>query len=361
VTRPLPVATTKLEFRKKDSPFTGLEVAVISEEDLPAMSPTSVTVHYFQSGIYRSMTIGMQRPTYFDKLVVARVREILPAPQMPSIRIESLRSAARYAYHAGMGLNGAMRRPRMFDAPVLDLRGVEPNNISHLLLDAIPYCLRARAAAVSNTVFLFRKMAPRFAELLQIFDIVPRYEPGKVAANVIKLRGARGLAVFNLIDTFDCTAFSFFPDTYLPFDFSSSTGFDRIFLARRGPRSLLNHGEIERVVAAYGYRTVFMEDYSLRDQLSIGARARHVVALHGAAMSLLAVNRGIESIVEILPPHNQPAFFPVALGPRVRRYEQIIPDFDPAVVHSWPESVRFKDLPFSVDATLLAKLLAEIH
>ena len=361
MTRSLPVAATKLEFRKKDSPFKGLKVAVISEEALPTVSPTSVTVHYFESGSYRNMTIAMQRPTYFDKLVVASVREILPALEMPSIRIESLRNAARYAYHASLRLNDAMRKPLTYDEPVLDLRDVEPNNISHLLLDAIPYCLRARAAAGPDTVFLFRKIAPRFAALLEIFDIVPRYEPRKVAANVVKLRGARGLAVFNLIDTFDCTAFSFFPDTYLPFDFSSSTGFDRIFLARRGSRSLLNHEEIERVTAAHGYRTVFMEDYSLRDQLSIGARAKNVVALHGAAMSLLAVNKGIESIIEILPPHNQPAFFPVALGPKVRRYEQIIPDFDPAVVHSWPESVRFKDLPFSVDAALLKKLLAEIH
>jgi hypothetical protein len=361
VTRSPGVAATKLEFQKKDSPFTGIRAAVTSEEALPPMTPTSVTVHYFESGSYRKMTIGMQRPTYFDKLVVARVQEILPALQMPSIRIESLRSAARYAYHASLQLNGAMRTPLTYDEPVLDLRAVEPNNISHLMFDAIPYCLRARAAAGPDTVFLFRKIAPLFTALLEIFDIVPRYEPRKVAANVVKLRGARGLAVFNLIDTFDCTAFSFFPDTYLPFDFSTTTGFDRIFLARHGPRSLLNHDEIEPVTAAHGYRTVFMEDYSLRDQLSIGARARHVVALHGAAMSLLAVNRGIESIIEILPPHNQPAFFPVALGPRVRRYEQIIPDFDPAVMHSWPESVRFKDLPFSVDATLLAKLLAEIH
>ena len=87
----------------------------------------------------------MQLPTYFDKLVVARVQEILPALQMPSIRIESLRSAARYTYHASLRLEGAIRTPRTYDEPVLDLRAVEPNNISHLMFDAIPYCLRARA------------------------------------------------------------------------------------------------------------------------------------------------------------------------------------------------------------------------
>jgi len=334
---------------------------VVSEEGAVTINTTTVTVHYFQSGTYRNMTIGMRRPTYFDKLVVAHVQETLPALLMPSIRIKSPRDVARYAYHARHRLNGVLRAARKFDAPVLDMRGLEPNNIAHLLLDAIPYCLRARATAGPDTVFLFRKIHPRFVTLLQEFDIVPYFEPRKVAASVIKLRGARGLAVFDLMDTFDCTAFTFFPDTYSQFDFTSSTGFDRIFLARRGTRSLMNHGEIERVTAAHGYRTLFMEDYSLRDQLSIGARARHVVAVHGAAMSLLAVNKRMESIIEMLPPHNHNACFPVALGPRVGQYEQIIPDFDPMVVHSWPESVHFKDLPFSVDAALLAKLLAGIH
>lgn len=345
----------------RGSPFIEQQVAVVSEEDPPTASATAVTVHYFQSGSYQKVSIQMRRPTYFDKLVVARVQEILPALARPSIEIKSPRDAARYAYYGLQRLNGQLRTPRTFDVPVLDLRGLEPNNFAHLLLEAIPYCLRARAATGPGAVFLFRKMGSLFATLLEQFDIVPCNEPRKVAASVIKLRGVRGLAVYNLPDTFDCPGLSFFPDTYSQFDFSSSAGFDRIFLARRGPRSLLNHSEIERVAAAYGFHTVFTEDYSIRDQLSIGARARHVVAIHGAAMSLLAVNRRIESMIEILPPHNQISGFPVAFGPRVRRYEQIIPDFDPRVVHNRPETVRFKDLPFSVDAGLLEKLLARIQ
>lgn len=325
------------------------------------MEPQTVTVHYFQSGIYRQTTIGIPRPkTYFDKLIVACVQETLPAMPMPSVQIRSVRGAARYAYHASRRVTAQVSKPRRFDSPVLDLRAISPNNMAHLLLDAIPYCLYGRTIAGPDTIFLFSRMAPPFEKLLMEFGIVPRYEFREVAANAVKLRGGRGLAVYDLKDTFDCCALDFLPNSYADFDFASSTGSDRIFLARRGARSLQNHSEVERVVAAHGYQTIFMEDYSVRDQLSIGARAQHVVALHGAAMGLLAVSKRLESIIEILPAQNYLARSPVASGPQFKRYEQIIPDYDPVVVHNWPECVRFKNLPFAVDTALLARLLAEI-
>jgi hypothetical protein len=105
-----------------------------------------------------------------------------------------------------------------------------------------------------------------------------------------------------------------------------------------------------------------MEDYSLSEQLSIGAQAKHVVAIHGAAMSFLIMSSRIDSIIEFLPSNNYAAWFPVTLGSRVQHYEQIIPIFDRIVQHiGWPEIVRFKGLPFAVDTSLLAKLLSNIH
>ena len=105
-----------------------------------------------------------------------------------------------------------------------------------------------------------------------------------------------------------------------------------------------------------------MEDYSLRDQLSIGAHAKHVVAIHGAAMSFLILDNRIDLTIELLPANNYAAGFPVALGPRVRHYEQIIPNFDRKVQHvGWPAIMHFKNIPFSVDTSFLAKRLAYIH
>jgi hypothetical protein len=179
---------------------------------------------------------------------------------------------------------------------------------------------------------------------------------------MIKISGTRGLAVYDLFRTFDVNGLHFAPNVYAKTDFASGPGFDRVFLARRPPRSLENQADIESVTNKYGYRTIFMEDYLVRDQLSLAAQAKHVVAVHGAAMSLLLMNKGLESVIEILPPNVYHQLYPVILGRRVRRYDQIMPEHDPRVAHcGWEAILYFKNGTFSVDAALLENLLSGIH
>jgi hypothetical protein len=328
------------------------------------MAPVPVAVHYFESGIQKTITVEMKLPTYFDKIVVSLVHEVLPAPPGPQIALNSFRGAARLGYHTARGLEAAIRSPRVIRRRVFDTRIWEPNNMSHLLLDLIPYSLYVRSHAGPDVAILFRKLGGRFRELLDLFNLVPVFEQRRIKADVIKIRGTRGLAVhdLDLRSTFDCPGIAIVGNVYSRMEFPSSSGFDQIFLARRGPRRLLNHAEVEQTVARFGYRTVFMEDHSLPEQLRIGAHAKHVVAIHGAAMSFLAMSKGIDSIVELLPANNYAACFPVSLGSRVKRYDQIIPTFDQTVAHSgWPIIARFKDMPFAVNTELLDTLLSSVH
>jgi hypothetical protein len=321
-------------------------------------------VHYVELGIQKTMTVHMKLPTYFDGIAVSIVHQVLPALPMPPIAVGSFRSAARFGYHTARRAEAAIRSPRVMRKPVFDTRGWEPNNFAHLLLDLIPYSLYVRQAAGPEVIVLFQRLGTRFRELLDIFGVVPVFERRRIEADVVKISGTRGLAVYELDpkSTFDCPGICFVPNVYTEMDFSSSRTFERVFLARRGARRLLNQAEVEETVARFGYRTVFMEDYSLRDQLSIGTQAKHIVAVHGAAMAFLVMNKRIDSIVEFLPTNNYAAGFPVALGWRVRHYEQIIPSFDRSVQHvGWPAIAGFKDLPFAVDTFLLCKLLANIH
>jgi hypothetical protein len=200
-----------------------------------------------------------------------------------------------------------------------------------------------------------------FRPLLDAFNIVSVSEDRKVRANAVKVRGARGLSVYDL-PGFDCPVITCVPDVYSNFDFSTAVKFERVFMARRGQRSLINHAEVESLVSSYGYKTVFMEDYSIADQLSIGAHARHVIALHGAAMSYLVLNKQIDSVIELFPAHVHHEYYPVCLGPRVKCYHQIVPDFDRAVMHSgWDAIFHCKAQAFSVDLELLKRLLSQIH
>jgi Glycosyltransferase 61 len=339
-------------------------VKIISEETIPPTASVPVAVHYVESGVQKTMTVHMRLPTYFDGIAVSIVHGVLPGLPMPQITLNSLRNTARFGYHTARHAEVAIRLPRAMRKPVFDTRSWEPNNFAHLLLDLIPYSLYVRQAVGPEVVFLFQKLGKRFCELLEIFGLVPDFERRRVEADVVKISGTRGLAVYDLDlrTTFDCPGICFVPNVYTEMDFSSSAKFEKVFLARRDARRLLNQAEVEETVARFGYRTVFMEDYSVREQLSIGAQAKHVVAIHGAAMGFLIMGKQIDSIVEFLPANNYAAGFPVALGSRVRHYEQIIPSFDRIVQHiGWPAIVSFKNLPFAVDTSLLAKLLSNIH
>jgi hypothetical protein len=339
-------------------------VRIILEVPAPPVTTVPVAVHFAESGVQKTITVEMRLPTYFDGIVVSVVRNVLPSIPLPQIVPNSLQNAARLGYHIVRRVEASIRAPVVTQKPVFDTRIWEPNNMAHLLLDVIPYSLYARSIAGPEVRILFRKLGKRFCELLDIFGLVPMFEHRRVAADVVKISGTRGLAVydFDLRNTFDCPGVCLFPHIYSDWDFSSSTKFDRVFLARRGARSVINHAEVEATVAKFGYRTVFMEDYSLADQLSIGAQAKHVVAIHGAAMSFLIMSKRIDSVVELLPTNNYAAGFPVSLGSRVGHYDQIIPSFDRLVQHvGWPAIARFKELPFLVNTSLLETLLAKIH
>lgn len=325
------------------------------------MLTTPVNVHYRCGGVLRDMTVAAKPPTYFENVVVSLVEEALPKIERPAVNIASARQLLRWTYHVARGIGFSVLPPRRFSAPVLDTRGLEPNNMAHLLVNIIPYCLYARQILGEDVQFLFRKLGKQFRALLEQFRIRPTCESRRGIARVVKIRGTRGLALYDLPGTFDSYGIHFFPTIYSGMAFERRAP-EKLFLARRGARSLQNHAEIEALVSSHGYSTIYMEDYSIRDQLCIGAHAKHVIALHGAAMAFLVFGDRIESVVEVMPPSNYNQIFPVCLAPRVRRYEQIIPDYDPRVVHAgWGAIVAEKNRSFALDSSLLRTILSRVH
>lgn len=333
-------------------------VTIFSEQPIPANQSYPVTIHYKESGVRKRVTIQMSTATRFDSLVVAGVQETIRA-KLPWVKPNSPSNFMRLGYRSIQYLDASIHAPRKLAPAVLDTRAAEPNNISHLLLHIIPYCLYAQGIVGKDVVFLFRKLHGQFRDLPPIFGLTPRFEHRNVEAQVIKVSGTRGFALYDLIDVFDCVAFNYMPDVYSNLDFASSVGFDKVFLARRGSRGLINQGEIEKLLERYGYKTLFLEDYPLLEQLSIGARAKKVVAVHGAALGCLAVNKGLDSVIEVMPPNSYFEAFPVALCPLVKHYQQVIPDFDRAVAHSgWPAISYYGNHPFRADPGMLEDCLS---
>ena len=129
------------------------------------------------------------------------------------------------------------------------------------MMHIIPFCLHVRKVSGTNTKFLFSKIHPSFKKLLDTFDIQAIVTQKKVAGPIIKIFGSRGLAAYNILNLESYPPISFVPNIYRDYNFLSPLpNKNKIFIARRGARRLLNHNEVEAMLNERGYQTVFMED-----------------------------------------------------------------------------------------------------
>ncbi len=326
------------------------------------MSGANVGLHYFEDGKYIKTSAPVFRPTHFDKIVVSSIFETTPISAFPDVPSDSVRNIARNGFYACKKLGLSVRKPVTMPWPVLDMRIWTPHNMAHLLLDIIPIYLHAKHVVGPELRLLSRRVMAPFSTLLNIFQIYPVHEDRRVSGNIIKVRATRGLSAYDLFGIDGCNGISFVPEIYSEMDFASPVRVPKVFMARRAPRNLENQVQVEALVDKFGYETRFFEDYPVRDQLSIGSQAKHVIAVHGAAMSFLATNKRIDSVIELLPPNVHHGLFPICLGSRVSRYEQIIPEVDRRVAHSgWEGISHYKNRQFSVNLDLLEQLLSEIH
>jgi hypothetical protein len=340
-------------------------VRILSETPAPPMTPVAVQLHYREAGEYKLDVVPMMRPIYYDKVVVSALRETLQAIHFDLPKLNSPKEIARAGYYTARRLRNVLSGPVKVDEPVIDLRAVETNNIAHLLTDLIPRYLMAKALVGPGLMMLLRRQpVGTFAELLAYLKIEPTVELRAVEAEVIRIRGMRALQLYELFEGYDCFGLHFNPEAYTSMSFPApAAGFERLFLARRkSPRMLTNMAAVEAVTTRFGYKTVYLEDFPVSEQLGIGANVKHIVAPHGAALALTVGNRAIGSVVELFPPNAQQEFYPGLLGPHIGAYHQIVPEYDPRVAQSgWDAISSFKFSNFAVDPTLLERILSEIH
>ena len=151
--------------------------------------------------------------------------------------LRSAKDVLRRLYGHARKVQMRFGSPLRFAKPVFDTRTVSANNFAHLLLDIIPLCLYARQCVGLDVSFAFDNLDLRARELLSAFAIYPTITRKRIVGPIVHMRGIRGLAVFNLRDTFGCPALTFFPDTYGQYDFKATVQYDKVFFARRGDAS----------------------------------------------------------------------------------------------------------------------------
>lgn len=239
-----------------------------------------------------------------------------------------------------------------------DTRFLEPNNVSHLLMDIIPLCLTVKKAVDEKVIFVFRPLQPRFRELLQVFGIEPLCTYRPVRGRRLTFYLSRGLAQYEVAGTFDTPLYSYLGEVYSDYTEESSAAGSRIFISRRGPRAPSNSDELSDFLQRRGFETVFLEDFSISEQIAIMQRADEVVAIHGAGIAFLALKTKTKALIEIMPPNVYHDHFAVGVGNKVDTFVQLIPSFDAEVQYKgWPAILESKQQAFTVDLQQLQNAL----
>ena len=193
----------------------------------------------------------------------------------PARKLEGLRRLKR------------MRIPTVeIDEPFYDARNDTQANICHVVHRQTAFAIQASAVLEERGVPPVRRIvmaasAPKYAQdAARLFGMEPTLTDGiargpRVAVDAAPcfVLGAKVLAE-RLRETR--------PDL--------EPGSDRrLFVARRGARSLENHESVASWLQERGFRCVFMEDHSVEEQLRLMAGAEEVVGVHGAGLTFMSV------------------------------------------------------------------------
>lgn len=338
------------------------DVSILDER---VAAPSSNTVNFLFNNLEENkcIEIEMGRPTYFKNMITVSIDSISSERFIPYNKINSFKSFARNIRSFVLNLFAFSLKPIEFDTFVFDTRDNEPNNIAHLMIQVIPFCLHARNLSNKNIQFISHKLSAPYKKLLNEFDINPIVTNRKIKGSLVKVFGTRGFAAYDISNVFDCPPITFVPDIYNNYQFSSGLEkMNKIFISRRGARALKNHVEVEKLLADHGYKTIYMEDYSIGVQLGIASEANDIVAVHGASMGMLVLRKSINSLIEICPPNIYHEFFSVALGSRVKKYIQIMDTLDSRVAfNDYSTFEFFKSKAFSANIQQLNRALEMIN
>lgn len=174
---------------------------------------------------------------------------------------------------------------------LLDLRDYSPANLAHAITIHLPIALYASEYLVTNgflkPLLVFPKKIPAhvqslFSELGFKFLLTDACVSGQVCRyeldSLICLRSTLPTLIKESLIR------SEFPNKLLNANINQSK---KIFISRRDTRRLSNENKIEGFLEKRGYKKLYLEDYSVIEQLAIVSLADSIVAIHGAALGPL--------------------------------------------------------------------------
>jgi hypothetical protein len=174
---------------------------------------------------------------------------------------------------------------------ILDLRAYSPGNLAHAITIHLPIALYVtdflNSNGQKNPLLVFPKKLPNHVNVLfSELGFKTLLTDGTVYGNVCRYQ----------LDTLTCLR-SVLPEL-IKRSFSNSDLPQKlqtihnelprkIFISRRDSRCLSNEVQVESFLAQKGYKKLYLEDYTILEQLALVSLADNIVAIHGAALGPL--------------------------------------------------------------------------
>lgn len=241
--------------------------------------------------------------TYPTRLVSAwkpRIMEInLPESQLKSSDIEiSTRQESTRTVPNNSNIYRKIYRklapPIQIDGEyILDSRYETDGNIAHILTGVVPRLLAAQ-------------------KICERVTLVLRSNATHMAKNIYKLLGASILCTDKDINgklvLADDQAHGAYDACYnalfgnLTFEGFNPQTAEKVFISRKGTRSLINESEVEQTLQAYGFKKYYFEEIPISEQWSVAKNAKVIVGMHGAALSSIVFNSNKVKLIELFHP-----------------------------------------------------------
>lgn len=210
------------------------------------------------------------------------------------IREESTRTVPNSSSNIYRKIYRKLTPPMQVDGEyILDSRYETDGNIAHIMTMVVPRLLAAK------------KMCGRVT-------VVLRSNASNMGKNVYPLLGASILCTdkdingklilanddqAGIYEGFYTTLFG-----ELAFEGLNHQTPEKVFISRKGTRSLINESEVEQTLQAYGFKKYYFEDIPISAQWSVARNAKVIVGMHGAALSSLVLNSNKVKLIELFHP-----------------------------------------------------------
>lgn len=335
----------------------GPRVRLLHTIDLPPSPEWSVAFYRRRNQQVTAKHRTLSWPVRFDQLQLCSIDyDAHHASESPGWRGQRARHGGWLArLKAAAARRGA---PVVCSGPFFDVRHLALDDMADVLHQVVPLVLRARAVLGQDVTLVAHGLAASHQSLIEALGVPVLETARRVTGKALVWHACRPYAAESL-PMAALPAIAYEPHAYRAVRFPCKAESDAIFLTPGRTSAVENQREVEHLLGQHGFQTIHLDELTPLQQLGILSQARRIVALHGPGLSLASFNfRGLDEVIELMPPHALDYRFVHALAPLARRYAVVMSAYDARQTRLGASTLeRHRRAPFAVDLEALEAAL----